>query len=122
MADARLRVFQATVGTAALHQRSETSGCIIYSVIQACIIQCCIIQHSHRKFVYQNTMFWHKIRSLILKGISLHILSPVISARSLFDLPASITPPARRAWRSYKFAPFLFFFLSHVESRRTAHG
>ena len=32
MADARLRVFQATVGTAALHQRSETSGCIIYSV------------------------------------------------------------------------------------------
>ena len=21
-----------------------------------------------------------------------------------------ITPPARRAWRSYKFAPFLFFF------------
>ena len=34
MADARLRVFQATVGTAALHQRSETSGCIIYSVIQ----------------------------------------------------------------------------------------
>ena len=31
-----------------------------------------------------------------------------------------ITPPARRAWRSYKFAPFLFFF--RVESRRTAHG
>ena len=21
-----------------------------------------------------------------------------------------VTPPARRAWRSYKFAPFLFFF------------
>ena len=32
-----------------------------------------------------------------------------------------ITPPARRARRSYKFAPFLFFF-SRVESRRTAHG
>ena len=34
-----------------------------------------------------------------------------------------ITPPARRAWRSYKFAPFLFFsFFFRVESRRTAHG
>ena len=33
-----------------------------------------------------------------------------------------ITPPARRAWRSYKFAPFLFFFFPRVESRRTAHG
>ena len=32
-----------------------------------------------------------------------------------------ITPPARRAWRSFKFAPFLFFF-SRVESRATAHG
>ena len=32
-----------------------------------------------------------------------------------------ITPPARRAWRSYKFAPFLGFFF-RVESRRTAHG
>ena len=36
MADARLRVFQATVDTAALHQRSETSGCIIYSVSPSC--------------------------------------------------------------------------------------
>ena len=38
MADARLRVFQATVGTAALHQRSETSGCIIYSVTMTCTL------------------------------------------------------------------------------------
>ena len=28
-----------------------------------------------------------------------------------------ITPPARRAWRSYKFAPFLFFF----PCRKSAH-
>ena len=31
-----------------------------------------------------------------------------------------ITPPARRVWRSFKFAPFLFFF--RVESWATAHG
>ena len=31
-----------------------------------------------------------------------------------------ITPPARRVWRSFKFAPFLFFFC--VESWATAHG
>ena len=31
-----------------------------------------------------------------------------------------ITPSTRRVWRSFKFAPFLFF--SRVESRATAHG
>ena len=31
-----------------------------------------------------------------------------------------ITPPARRVWRSFKMAPFLFFF--HVERWATAHG
>ena len=31
----------------------------------------------------------------------------VLSSRRQFML---ITPPARRAWRSCKFAPFLFFF------------
>ena len=31
-----------------------------------------------------------------------------------------ITPPTRRVWRSFKFAPFLFF--SRVESWATAHG
>ena len=34
-----------------------------------------------------------------------------------------ITPPARRAWRSCKFAPFLVFFsFVNVESWATAHG
>ena len=33
-----------------------------------------------------------------------------------------ITPPARRAWQSCKFAPFLFFLFVNVESWATAHG
>ena len=33
-----------------------------------------------------------------------------------------ITPPARRVWRSFKFAPFLFFYFFRVESWATAHG
>ena len=58
MADARLRVFQATVGTAALHQRSETSGCIIYSVVlprnnltlrlpSSCVHSACVLRPRH---------------------------------------------------------------------------
>ena len=49
MADARLRVFQATVGTAALHQRSETSGCIIYSVPKPLqVVDPANCQHHHK--------------------------------------------------------------------------
>ena len=36
------------------------------------------------------------------------------------DIFALITPPARRAWRSYKFAAFCFFL--GVEGWATAHG
>ena len=45
--------------------------------------------------------------------------SPISMLAQLFFIQL-ITPPARRAWRSFKFVPFLFFF--DVESWRTAHG
>ena len=55
-------------------------------------------------------------------AISLELVTP-FSAFETGRLPFETRslPYARRAWQSFKFAPFLFFFVN-VESWATAHG
>ena len=58
------------------------------------------------------TRLWSSVTHLYLSVLvgSLDCHSGVVSDRFI------ITPPARRAWRSFKFAPFLVFFsMSKVE-------
>ena len=43
-----------------------------------------------------------------INGI-LQTTCPIQRKQGISDYRPFITPPARRAWRSYKFAPFLFF-------------
>ena len=58
MADARLRVFQATVGTAALHQRSEISGCIVYSVA-VLTVHCLTMSMQNNRILGYTRLFIH---------------------------------------------------------------
>ena len=57
-----------------------------------------------------------RIVSIRLSNKQLTIVIP----NCTYSYGSIFTPPARRVWRSYKFAPFLFFF--HVERWATAHG
>ena len=66
----------------------------------------------------RNSMEWIFPESMDLPDIfqSMEIYNYYEKSKSIL-----ITPPARRAWRSLKFAPFLFFFVN-VESWATADG
>ena len=65
------------------------------------------------KFVSFNLNIWFQIANL---RINVYIASNKINT-FIFRQKTLITPPARRAWRCYKFAPFLFFF----PCRKSAH-
>ena len=74
----------------------------------------CTFKDSHPKcFITTNFEKFHR-EAFARGGKSRDVLTAcfrdIQSQRSIRKEFVIITPPARRAWRSYKFAPFLFFF------------
>ena len=72
----------------------------------------CTFKDSHPKcFITTNFDKFHReaFARAVNRGDVLTVCFRDIATKSIRMAFVIITPPARRAWRSYKFAPFLFF-------------
>ena len=99
--------------------------CVLTSTNKGYLVTLCIGRTKNDCSVKPNTRESRSSFSSASENLQFVFLKKIfsISFRTAVSSMHIITPPARRAWRSCKFAPFLFLFsFVNVESWATAHG